>query len=1158
MSRGIKITYISSTLIVLSTLLLGGCTAWPGLTGILGLLGKSKSSAIFFLPPKPSSQPQDNPTLSDDPNTILDPITNEVPITPNPPDPEVIVNSRTGNVVSETGTYVDVTIVLSAQPNANVRIYDFILSHSGEVSLSHSEFIFTPSNWNVPQTLRITGLPDYIQDGDKEVTIQLGFTESLDSRFNNLNAGTIQVLNVDIDSAGVALYPLSGIVTTESGGTYNLTAVLNSKPTANVSFPVVVSHPSEVSASITTVVFTPTNWNTPQTITLTGLDDSIMDGNVNYTVQLGPATSTDPIYDGMVSSLANGVNLDDDTAGISVTTTATMPYTISEDGTSITFKVRLTSQPTASVQIPILSLNPAEGQPNVSSLIFTAANWNIEQNLVVTGIDDPDIDGDKLFTVRLDTPISSDSNYSVLPPYNISITNLDNDYAALVFQNHIGLTTGEDGTKATFQIRLRSRPTANVVVSIQSSNTSEGTVSPTSITFTPTNWNTWRTITVTGVNDSLIDGDIWYEIQFPSVTSSDVHYHNLIVPPLPVVNLDDDMPGVVFIDASPSVPIVTNENQTSPRVFQIRLKTRPTDTVQFPSITSSNTNEGTVSPATLVFTPSNWNVPQSVSIQPIRDYIADGNVTYTIDFANLVSSDPLYSNFVVPSLTVINNNVDTRGYVFNRTFNSTNNLIVTDSGLKDQFTLRLNSKPTNDVIIPLSVLDTNRLAVSPTSLTFTPTNWNIPQTVEVEGLFFAQVNPPVSTIIGLRLGTFNTSDNRFYPSGTSDYSTQSINDFNSGGSTDNGNINVVRYNTQRPVTIIHRANTATTIQTTTEAGVSVPLWIKLGWEPTDPVTVNIHTSRPDEGLPVPSSVTILPHEWDQMHLVNIVGQSDDIIDGHQNYTISFTVTSLDSNFHNFSVPNMSFRNNDINSNAIIRSPNNSTTAPYITTRTPGPNHTYTFTIRLNGRPNGTVTVPIVSNNTSEGTVSPTSLTFNASNWNIPQNVTIQAVNSPSTAIVNYTITVGPTSSNPTLDPQFNVGTNAVTIHVRNTAPGFDITGPSGKTGEWGRRASFGFRLTSPPTDTVTCYYYIDNENEGKGISGTIDTSFSIPNIVRRFTRTPSNWNTYVTIQVEGVDDNIIDGDQEFRVHFLPCTSTDPNYNALQPTNVITFINEDND
>ncbi len=56
----------------------------------------------------------------------------------------------------------------------------------------------------------------------------------------------------------------------------------------------------------------------------------------------------------------------------------------------------------------------------------------------------------------------------------------------VIFSPRGTLTTTESGTTATFEVRLSSKPTANVMIPVTSSDPTEGTVSVSSLTFTPT------------------------------------------------------------------------------------------------------------------------------------------------------------------------------------------------------------------------------------------------------------------------------------------------------------------------------------------------------------------------------------------------------------------------------------------------------------------------------------------------------------------------------------------------------------------------------------------------------------------------------------------------------------------------------------------------
>ncbi len=98
------------------------------------------------------------------------------------------------------------------------------------------------------------------------------------------------------------------------------------------------------------------------------------------------------------------------------------------------------------------------------------------------------------------------------------------------------LSTNQGGTSATFNIHLNSQPTTNVTVNLASSNTAEGTISATSLTFTPTTgqlpsgstsgWNVAQTVTVNGVNDYIAHGPQPYEILTSVATNISDPFYN--------------------------------------------------------------------------------------------------------------------------------------------------------------------------------------------------------------------------------------------------------------------------------------------------------------------------------------------------------------------------------------------------------------------------------------------------------------------------------------------------------------------------------------------------------------------------------------------------------------------------------------------------------
>lgn len=104
-----------------------------------------------------------------------------------------------------------------------------------------------------------------------------------------------------------------------------------------------------------------------------------------------------------------------------------------------------------------------------------------------------------------------------------------------------GLVTAEFGSRATFTVRLRSQPAADVTIGVSSSDTTEGTVSTTALVFTPGNWNVPQTVTVVGVDDWLVDGAVSYRVVTAPAVSSDAAYNRLDAADVTLTNLDDDV-----------------------------------------------------------------------------------------------------------------------------------------------------------------------------------------------------------------------------------------------------------------------------------------------------------------------------------------------------------------------------------------------------------------------------------------------------------------------------------------------------------------------------------------------------------------------------------------------------------------------------------------
>ena len=219
--------------------------------------------------------------------------------------------------------------------------------------------------------------------------------------------------------------PTSGLATSETGTSDTFTVSLSAAPSADVTIPVSSSDTTEGTVAPASLVFTPANWMTPQTVTVTGVDDDLVDGDVAYSIILGTVVTTDPCYEGQDPADVSATNSSKDAADIVVD--AMTPLSTSENGSTDTFTVVLTSEPSADVTIGVSSDAPDEAVADVTQLVFTSANWDTPQTVTVTGQADGTIDGDEPFTILLAAAVSTDGDYDGIDPMDVNGVNTNVD-----------------------------------------------------------------------------------------------------------------------------------------------------------------------------------------------------------------------------------------------------------------------------------------------------------------------------------------------------------------------------------------------------------------------------------------------------------------------------------------------------------------------------------------------------------------------------------------------------------------------------------------------------------------------------------------------------------------------------------------------------------
>jgi hypothetical protein len=818
---------------------------------------------------------------------------------------------------------------------------------------------FTSANWNAPQTVTVTGVDDVVLDGNQPYSIITAAAVSFDPNYNGIDPTDPALNNVDNDYfVSISVGAISGD-TTEAGGQATFTVVLTSQPTDDVVIDISSNDTGEGTVSPASLTFTSANWSAPQTVTVTGVDDILVDGNQPYFIITDPAVSLDTDYNGLDAANVSVTNSDDDMPGISV---SGVSDDTSEAGGIATFSMVLTSPPTDAVTIDLSSNDTTEGTIDLSSLTFTPVNWNAPQTVTITGVDDALFDGNQPYFIITDPAVSFDTDYDGLDPINVSLRNRDNDSAGITVSEVSGNTT-EGGESATFTLVLNSQPTDDVTIDLSSNDTSEGTINPAGVTFTTTDWASPKIITVTGVDDAVQDGNQPYMVITDAASSFDTDFDGLDPENVSLMNIDDDSAGIAVI---PDAGLITTE-EGGEASFAVSLNSAPSGDVTI-TMNSNNTAEGTISPSSVTFTSTNWAAQQTIIITGVDDALQDGNQLYGIVLDAATSTDPAYDGLDPIDVSVTNNDNETAGFSIAPSTNWSNRLLTSESGMQATFSVALNSAPSADVTLPLSVSDATEASINKASLTFTVNNWNAPQTVIVTGLDDVDADGNVNYVINTGAAT------------SADVNYDGLNP---------GNIYLRNTdNEQAGITFDPVSNFLKSL-ITSEGGGQITYTMVLNSAPTDDVVIDLASNDTTEGTVFPASLTFTAVNWNIEQTVTVTGVDDVDVDGNQDYRITATSTSTDPDYNGIGIADVYMQNTDDETAGFLINPD--TFIIFQTLTTDESSGQDTFEIVLTKAPIADVTLTLYSSKADEGLPSPTTLVFTTSNWDAPQTVTVTGV-----------------------------------------------------------------------------------------------------------------------------------------------------------------------
>ena len=298
------------------------------------------------------------------------------------------------------GETVEVTIRLSLASAGRLTIP---LTVKNEDGASDDDYSGVPKNvvfngGETVATFTFQALTDGVDEGTERVTLGFG---ALPSSVNVATRSTAEVIIEDVtiedDRRGVRITPFA--LEVMEGGRETYTVVLESAPTGPVTV-TVEGAAEDVTAAPESLVFTPSNWSTAQTVTVTAAEDEDQ-------LEDAPVTLTHMVrgggYAGLAAPAVVVTVLENDFPGLSINDAE-----VSEGDGEILFAVTMDDGPSSrTVRVEWVT---ADGTAKVGEdytgqigeLVF--APGEIRQEAKVPVLDDGVIEPDETFTVALSNP----------------------------------------------------------------------------------------------------------------------------------------------------------------------------------------------------------------------------------------------------------------------------------------------------------------------------------------------------------------------------------------------------------------------------------------------------------------------------------------------------------------------------------------------------------------------------------------------------------------------------------------------------------------------------------------------------------------------------------------------------------------------------------
>ncbi|MCX6856756.1 MAG: hypothetical protein NTV80_17845, partial [Verrucomicrobia bacterium] len=667
---------------------------------------------------------------------------------------QVVVTNGTTRTI-EGGMADTIEVVLRRAPTADVTLTSTV-SAANQLTLTPANLTFTAANWFVPQTVSVSAFDDAITEGAHSVTVTYAANAAGGYIPADVStAATVSIGDNEATQPAVLITPVTGSVT-EGGATLAYSISLNAAPSAGATVRVAptaylnnATNNTQLSFSPTSVDFTAANFATAQTITITAVDDTVGDAALSMAVlnNTSVAAGTDARYNGHVAPDVSLTVNDNDSAVGRIVITESSGTVLAEDAGTDTVTVALAGPaPTADVTVNLARAGTqfrflvGGSSLDTLALTFTPANYTTAQTVTLISAADTGSEGVHADTLNATTastaPVSYTSLTTTLP---VRILDSDDLARALITVVQSGGSTRivEGGATDTYTVVLRRAPTANVTLS-GNYNPTQITLSPQDVTFTPANWNVPQIVTATAVDDSELENAHLVPVTYiSSYTGGYLPSDTLALNPQISIG-DNETVGAAMITATESGGFTWLAETRQPTdTYTLVLGSQPTANVTLTPQAWNNlggTNLVTFTPASVTFTAANWNTAQTVTITLGTSATNNGTRAAFIGHA-VATTDSAYASYPPPSVNAIISDANETTAAISIIATGAGTAVYEGSaGNSDSVYVFMRKPVTADVTVTPSFSSAGQLTFAPASLTFTATNWNIPQLLTISAV----------------------------------------------------------------------------------------------------------------------------------------------------------------------------------------------------------------------------------------------------------------------------------------------------------------------------------------------------------------------------------------------------------------------------------------